>query len=156
MPDTAQFEQLGIGTQPDEEESAAYRQHAAEFDQIIQPPAGTLTLTGAAPSTSRGIPAPAAAGVPFPDEMWLGALRDGRLRVISPFRVRFSRDDAHVVAEAPEADEFGFGTNGSEALADLQRALVALYLSLEEDQQRLGPDLQRVWQTMRRKVGRAR
>jgi hypothetical protein len=133
MPDTAQFEQLDIGTQPDEEEAAAYRRHTAEL-----------------------ILAPAITGVPFPAEIRLGALRDGRLRVIEPFSVRFSSEGPHVIAEAPEADEFGFGTNPSEALADLQHALAALYFSLEEEQQRLGPDLERVWQTMQQKVSRRR
>lgn len=134
MPDTAQFEQLGVGTQPDEEEVAAYRRHVAELFLLVS----------------------ALASAPFPEEIQLGTLRNGRLRVVQPFRVRFSSEGSHVIAEAPEADEFGFGTNGSEALADLQRAIVALYLSLEEDQQRLGPDLQRVWQTMRRKIARRR
>jgi hypothetical protein len=133
MPDTAQFEQLGVGTQPDEEESAAYRRHAAEF------------VMAAAPL-----------GVAFPAEIQLGALRDGRLRVVQPFRVRFSSEGPQVIAEALEVDEFGFGSNPSEALTDLQRALAALYLSLEEEQQRLGPDLARVWQTLRRKISQRR
>jgi hypothetical protein len=131
MPDIAQFEQLAPGTQPDEEEVAAYRQHVAEFVQA------SATLC-----------------VRVPMEMWLGALRDGRLRVVAPFHVSFSREHDHVIAEALEVDEFGFGNNLSEALADLQRALAALYFSLDEEQQRLGPDLQRVWRTMRLKIAR--
>jgi hypothetical protein len=133
MPDTAQFEQLRVGTQPDEEEAAAYRRHIVE-----------LAI------------APVIVGGPFPAELWLGALRDGRLRVVQPFRVRISSEGPQVIAEAPEVDEFGFGSNPSEALTDLQRALASLYLSLDEEQQRLGPDLARVWQTLREKISRRR
>lgn len=132
MPDTAQFEQLRIGTQPDEEEVAAYRRHTSE------------------------LAIPVIVGVPFPAEMRLGALRDGRLRVVQPFRVRFSSEGPQVIAEAPEVEEFGFGSNPSEALTDLQRALAALYLSLDEEEQRLGPDLARVWHILQRKISRRR
>jgi hypothetical protein len=132
MPDTAQFEQLGVGTQPDEEEVAAYRRHAA--GEVIL----ALAVMTVAP----------------PEEFRLGALRDARLRIREPFLVRFSSEGGHIIAEAPEADEFGFGRNPSEALADLQRALAALYFSLDEEQQRLGPDLERVWDTLRRKISR--
>lgn len=85
-------------------------------------------------------------------EMWLGALRDGRLRVIQPFRVRFSQIECHAIAEAPEVDEFGFGRTQSEALIDLQRTLAALYFMLNEEQQQLGPDLERVWGILREKI----
>ena len=131
MPDTAQFEQLGVGTQPDEEEAAAYRRHAAEL-----------------------VLASAFVGVAFPQEIRLGALRDGRLRVVQPFRVRFSGEGSRVIAEATEVDGFGFGNNPSEALTDLQRALAGLYFSLEQEQQRLGPDLARVWKILREKISR--
>jgi hypothetical protein len=141
VPETAQFEQLGVGTQPDEEVLAAYRRLAA----------GEFILADGAIILSSPV-----LSVALPEEIRLGALRDGRLRVREPFLVRLSTEGDHTIAEAPEADEFGFGRNPSEALADLQRALAALYFSLEEEQARLGPDLQRVWDTIRRKVSRQR
>ena len=60
----------------------------------------------------------------------------------------------HVV-EATELNEFGFGNNLAEALADLQAAIAELYLTLEEDQDRLGPDLSSVWDVLSRKVRKA-
>lgn len=88
----------------------------------------------------------------LPDYVLLGTLRDGRLRVQSPITVKIAEENQHVIAEATELDEFGFGTNLSEALRDLQRAIVELYLTLEEGKDRLSPDLQRVWATLQAKL----
>jgi len=88
----------------------------------------------------------------LPDHILLGSLRDGRLRVQSPITVKLTKEDQHVIAEATELDEFGFGTNLSEALRDLQRAIVELYFTLEAEQDRLGPDLQKIRATLQRKL----
>jgi len=88
----------------------------------------------------------------LPDRFLLGTLLDGRLRVQSPITVKLTKEDQHVIAEATELDEFGFGTNLSEALRDLQRAIVELYFTLETEQDRLGPDLQKIRATLQRKL----
>ncbi|MEE8470697.1 MAG: hypothetical protein V3S51_05140, partial [Dehalococcoidia bacterium] len=85
-------------------------------------------------------------------EVLVGFLRDGRLRVSAPFSVRLVVEEPHVIAEAVEFNEFGFGDNWSEALADLQRAIAELYFTLEEEQERLGADLQRVWASLQQKI----
>lgn len=90
----------------------------------------------------------------LPDYILLGSLADGRLRVQSPITVKFTKENQHIIAEAVELDEFGFGANLSDALRDLQRAIVELYFTLEEGKARLGPDLQRVWTTLRHKLRR--
>lgn len=88
----------------------------------------------------------------LPDHIFLGTLHDGRLRVRSPITVKITKENQHIIAEAAELDEFGFGANLSEALRDLQRAIVELHLTLEEWKDRLGPDLQRVWATLQGKL----
>jgi hypothetical protein len=88
----------------------------------------------------------------IPNEALLGSLRDGRLRVRSPIKVRFATEGEHTIAEAVELNEFGFGENPSEALADLQRAIAELYLTLEREQARLGTDLQSVWAILQEKI----
>lgn len=88
----------------------------------------------------------------LPDHILLGSLRDGRLRVQSPITVKLTKEDQHVIAEATELNEFGFGTNLSEALRDLQRAIVELYFTLEAEQDRLGPDLQKIQATLQHKL----
>ena len=89
-----------------------------------------------------------------PREFALGALRDGRLRVIEPIAVKWTTEDGQCVAEAPEISEFGFGDNLTEAIADLQAAIAELHFALEAEQERLGPDLQAVRATLARKIRR--
>ncbi|OGO30066.1 MAG: hypothetical protein A2Z29_06555 [Chloroflexi bacterium RBG_16_56_11] len=85
-------------------------------------------------------------------EILLGTLRDVRLKVNLPIRVKFSYENEQVIAEAEEINEFGFGTNSSEALVDLQRAISELYFTLEKEQKRLGMDLQKVWAVLQEKI----
>lgn len=79
-------------------------------------------------------------------------MRDGRLYVRSPIKVELSQEKQHTVAEAVEFDEFGFGENISEALIDLQHAIVELYFTMEKEQARLGSDLQKVWTKLQEKL----
>jgi len=88
----------------------------------------------------------------IPDEALLGSLRDGRLKIHSPIKVRFATEGKHTIAEAVEINEFGFGGNISEAIADLQHTIAELYLTLEEEQDRLGTDLQGVWSVLKKKI----
>jgi len=88
----------------------------------------------------------------IPEEVLLGSLRDGRLKVHSPIKVRFTTEGKHSIAEAVEINEFGFGGNISEAIADLQRTIAELYLTLEEEQKHLGKDLKGVWTVLQKKI----
>ena len=90
-----------------------------------------------------------------PQRFALGSLRDGRLRVVEPIEVVQMMEGGKYVVEATDLNEFGFGDNLSEAIADLQAAIAELYLALEADQKRLGPDLAAVWGILSRKVRRA-
>ena len=85
----------------------------------------------------------------------LGILLDERLRVVEPIEVVPMLEGGEHVVEATELNEFGFGNNQSEALADLQAAIAELYFTLEEDQGRLGPDLSSIWSVLSRKVCKA-
>ena len=97
---------------------------------------------------------PSVMDAPAEEEFLLGRLRDGRLQVVVPIQVRTVREAAasNFVAEAASLNEFGFGENQSEAIADLQHAIAELYFSLKADQHRLGPDLMKVWQTLQNLV----
>lgn len=89
------------------------------------------------------------------DEFLLGTLGHRRLRVHLPFAVKLDTENEDYIAEVEVISEFGFGKSISEAVADLQRAIVDLYFTLEEDQNRLGPDLDSVWRTLQEMVSRA-
>ena len=90
-----------------------------------------------------------------PKEFMLGALRDVRLRVVEPIAVKWTTEDGRCVLEAVEVNEFGFGANFSEAIADLQEAIAELRFTLEAEQERLAPDLQAIRATLARKIRRA-
>ena len=90
-----------------------------------------------------------------PEIFAIGSLRDGRLRVVEAIRATQMVEGGKCVLEAPELNEFGFGDNLSEAIADLQSAIAELYLTLEAEQARLGPDLRSVWDVLSRKVRKA-
>ena len=84
----------------------------------------------------------------------LGTLGHRRLRVHMPFTVKLDTENEDHIAEVEEINEFGFGKSIWEAVADLQQAIVDLYFTLEEDQDRLGPDLSSVWRTLQEMVNR--
>ena len=88
----------------------------------------------------------------LPENFTLGSLRDRRLRVVEAIEVVPRTEGGKHVLEAPELNEFGFGDNLSESLSDLQAAIVELYLTLEIEPQRLGPDLESVWAILSQKV----
>ena len=85
----------------------------------------------------------------------LDSLLDGRLRVVEPISVVQMVEEGACIVEAKELNEFGFGDSFSEAIRDLQEAIAELYLTLEDEQERLGPDLASVWAVLSRKVRRA-
>ncbi len=90
-----------------------------------------------------------------PGRFMLERLRDERLRVAEPIEIVRTTEDGKCVVEAPELNEFGFGDNLSEAIADLQAAIAELYFTLDAEQGRLGPDLAAVRATLSRKLRRA-
>ncbi len=91
----------------------------------------------------------------LPTQFKIGRLRDGRLRITAPIEVIRRIEGGECVVEAPEINEFGFGTTLSAAIIDLQRAIAELYLTLEEEEHRLGSDLKSTWDMLRRKIRKA-
>ncbi len=90
-----------------------------------------------------------------PSKFTLESLRDGRLRVMEAIGVMQTAEDGKCVVEATELNEFGFGDDLSEAVADLQAAIAELYFTLDAEQGRLGSDLAEVWATLSRKLRKA-
>ena len=120
---------------------------AAEIDQQFEAVGSALELLDEVlPVQASPVPAPA--------QLLLGALRDGRLRVRSPIAVELTTENQDFIAEAVGLDEFGFGKNPSEAVADLQHAIAELYFTLDREQGRLGPDLMGIWSTLQQNVER--
>ena len=79
-----------------------------------------------------------------PTEILLGTLGDARFRTRTPIPIRIQIEGSQFMAEAIEFNEFGFGSSPSEAIRDLQRALVELYFTLDREQDCLGSDLSKL------------
>ena len=94
-----------------------------------------------------------AAALTLPAQITLDTLNDDRLQVKEPIAVTIFKDEqGFILAEAVGMNEFGFGDTLDEAFTELQYALADLYFILEEDQHRLGPGLQSVWEILQVKV----
>lgn len=91
----------------------------------------------------------------MPTNLALERLDDDRLRLVESITVTRTVEAGQIVLEAPEINEFGYGDTHSEALADLQAAIAELYFTLDADKDRLGSDLQAVYETLVRKLRRA-
>lgn len=124
-------------------------QNAEAVGQAAPGPLPITHLIGAEYVSAVPRPSPS-----LPDHMLLGSLLDGRLRVVAPIVVKCGKENDDIVVEAVELDEFGFGKNLSEAIRDLQAAIVELYFALEQESNRLGSDLQRVWKALQRTIRR--
>ena len=84
----------------------------------------------------------------------LDGLAHNGLRVVEPFKIQIDVVDGTVIVDAPEINEYGEGDTVEEAIKDLQASIVELFSDLDEDRDRLGPDLQRVYETLTRKLRR--
>ena len=127
------------------------------IDKLDKSPLAPLAdMGGSVPSpfTPSPVSLPITPAPLVPTKILLGALLDGRLGVHSPITVKFTSEEPNIIAEAVDFNEFGFGQNHSEALADLQHAIAELYFTLEESNDQLGADLQAVWENLQQKIDR--
>ena len=88
----------------------------------------------------------------LPARIKLESLADDRLRVKEPIEVVIFAAEGFILAEAVGLNEFGYGDDAVEAVAELRYAIADLYFSLEEDQHRLGKGLQEVWKALQGKI----
>jgi hypothetical protein len=84
---------------------------------------------------------PATEAQTFPRNIRLGLIPDARVRVVRPIPVELSRSDESVIAVVQDQEEFGQGATSSDAVTDLGFSLAELFLSLQQEEPRLGPDL---------------
>ena len=71
-----------------------------------------------------------------------------------PIEVKVIREAGQTVAQAEELNEYGTGSNQTEALTDLQKAIADLYFTLEDEQERLGKAMQKTWDLLQSKVSK--
>ena len=85
-------------------------------------------------------------------QVTLEALTDGRLRLREAIAVKVLEESGQIIAAAEELNEYGSGDSQAEAITELQCAIADLYFSLEDDKDRLGPGLQKVWDILQVKI----
>jgi hypothetical protein len=85
---------------------------------------------------------------PGPDVVQFAAIRDPRLRIVKAIPLNVSREESHFIVDWPETHEFGTGPTLSGALDDFAGSLRELYHELFSPNANLGPDLERVRQTL--------
>ncbi len=85
---------------------------------------------------------------PRPDVVKFAAIRDPRLRVLKAIPLDVSVEESHFVVSWPETHEFGTGDTLSGALDDFAGSVRELYHELFAPNANLGPDLEKVKQTL--------
>ncbi len=86
--------------------------------------------------------------------MELTELSDARFRVVEPFTVTWEVVDGTYIAEASEIEEWGEGDTPAAAISDLQLSIAEAYFDLDEYRDRLGKHLQKIYDTITRKLVR--
>ncbi len=89
-----------------------------------------------------------------PKQILLGTISRCEFRVIKPIPVDLDRRGATAIASWRQVDEFGTGKSNSSACDDLGHTIAELYVSLEAEEPRLGPDLAKVWGVLKEHVVR--
>jgi hypothetical protein len=126
-------------------------------------PTGSTTVTGRKPRRatiqlaggdvlSRDVRHQTAAFSRAPKRIRFGGALHPKLRVTQPIPLDIKRSEKLVVVENQELEEFGSGVTLGDALADFGSGLAELFFRLEDDKDRLGPDLQRLRQVIARFV----
>lgn len=70
---------------------------------------------------------------------------DENLSLSQPVSVSLDHDEEQFIAYTYDLDLFGSGETEGEALDDLRRSIVHLYLTLKENQNNLGKHAKKVW-----------
>ena len=91
-----------------------------------------------------------------PAVLTLASLHHPRLRLRTPLSLRIERENEHVTAWSDDLEEIGYGPTLGAAIEDLQRTIVELYESLHAEQERLGPDMARLWGVVQQRVSERR
>ena len=83
----------------------------------------------------------------------LDTLNDERFSVVEPFEVTWYEEGDSVVAVCSDTEDAGCGGSLSEAVVDLQEAMVEVYLALDEQRDNLAPHMRRIYDAFGRNVG---
>ena len=80
-----------------------------------------------------------------PQKFLVGTLFDDRLYLRLPIEVEMEREGDWYIAKCAQLEEFGYGYDPMEAVDDLRQTIAELYWTLKGEQDRLAPNLTRLW-----------
>ena len=81
-------------------------------------------------------------------QVLVGSLLDPRLRVQGTLVLDIEQDGEFYIASCDQFDEYGYGTDVITAVQDVRNSMAELYWELRENSDRLGSDLERIWQAL--------
>lgn len=81
-----------------------------------------------------------------PYHLEIRSLHSDRLLLKEAISVLVEEEEDQVIAYAPDLEIFGCGDDLGEALEDLRESIVELFTDLEQQQGKLGKDLEKIWQ----------
>ena len=87
-----------------------------------------------------------------PHHVMIDSLPDPRLRVQGTLILDIARDGDFYVASCDQFDEYGYGPDQNVAVQDACNSIIELYWELRENQDRLGPDMERTWQALSARI----
>lgn len=85
-----------------------------------------------------------------PKHVRFGAVVHPKIRIVRPIPIEISYEKQTVIARFRDIEEFGCGSSTSLALEDLGKTIAELFLELQAQKPKLGPDLQRIYLVLRR------
>jgi len=77
----------------------------------------------------------------LPPFVYFGTIHDPRLQIIHGIPVDIRREGDTYIASWEEAEEFGYGTDRFAALDDFSRTITQLFVTLDREEDTLGPGL---------------
>lgn len=80
----------------------------------------------------------------------LATLGSPIIRIVDPITVSLHEENGTFVASWEGSDDFGYGSTYVDALGDFRAVLAELFVALEEDSDRLGPEPERTLITLRK------
>ena len=89
---------------------------------------------------------------PLPETMLLGSLRHPTLRLKMPLPVTLSTENEYILVEHNAWGVMGYGTHLTAAIIDLQQTITELFLTLRDEQDKLGGDLPQLWEDMQKMI----
>jgi hypothetical protein len=87
-------------------------------------------------------------GSAVPLRVTIQSLLDRRLNMVEPLTLLIEQEGEFYIVQCEELKEFGYGYDPMDAVDDFRQTVSELYWALKEEQERLSPELYRIWERL--------